>query len=90
MRDYVNVSRIFPTLTSVTCNMCGNKTSGVDANYGTEAEAEQYSRFHKVFGYFSKHFGDMTEVDFDLCEKCLKDIVDRCTIPVSIVNRLDP
>ena len=29
-----------------------------------------------TFGYFSNVIGDMTSIHFDLCETCVKDLVD--------------
>ncbi len=32
----------------------------------------------KTFGYFSRHFGDMTTLNVDICETCLYEFVKTC------------
>ena len=32
----------------------------------------------KTFGYFSKHFGDMSVLRVDICEACLYEFVKTC------------
>jgi len=66
---------------SIRCNKCGEEMitecsptgRGINVNY----EA----------GYDSKIHGDGVTVSFDLCEVCIKDLMDGFCIPAQIKNR---
>ena len=59
---------------SATCNKCGNSKvlEGKD-EYNRQWKLEKFQSFLISFGYGSKF--DMEDWEFDLCEKCLVDIV---------------
>ena len=75
MRKYEEEEKtyIVEELKEVICNKCGNSIDFINH--------EEHVHNSVTFGYFSKHFGDMEEVEFDLCEKCLYDFVNTFKVP---------
>lgn len=66
------------------CNLCGEYLCPKDdeqSPYGlVDAEVSA--------GYFSYHLSDMTRYTFSLCEKCLREIFNRCKIKPEINGAL--
>jgi hypothetical protein len=55
----------------VICNKCG------ESCYNIPQDPYSYEgiQVSKTGGYYSKHLGDMNEYKFDLCEKCLWELM---------------
>lgn len=54
----------------IICNKCEKSLKdSSNINYEGLVEADV------AFGYGSDHFGDMTQIQFSLCEKCLHNLV---------------
>jgi hypothetical protein len=64
---------------SIQCNACA-----------VEEEAERFEGLtvHRFFGYHSKLFGDMTEIEFHLCEKCLCNFTETFKIPPEVKEHI--
>lgn len=69
---------------SVTCNNCGESKErdfeGEYEEYADDLWDGEYQSFYIAWGYASDH--DTEEWRFDLCQKCIKDIVSKFKIPV--------
>jgi hypothetical protein len=66
------ITKTTEVVIDVLCNKCGEsliegKGSGGEAIYGL-------AHAHVSTGYFSPALGDGNEYEFDLCEKCLKEL----------------
>lgn len=61
------------SIESVTCDKCGKTYSTNPANN----DFMEVQEFHHVdfTGGYSSVFGDMTQVQCDLCQRCLKELV---------------
>ncbi len=59
------------------CNKCG---------VGPEVHRDECVEVKYTFGYFSdpKLFGDQTQVSFDLCERCVFELVKKFIVPASV------
>jgi hypothetical protein len=62
------------------CNRCGLEISS------DKDEAENIQSFEISFGYFSNH--DTESWHFDLCDKCIEEIVKSFKIPPVVTNYL--
>jgi hypothetical protein len=51
--------------------ICNNCSQEIEGQYDYEGIIEK----NITFGYGSRHFGDMTQIQFSLCELCLFKIV---------------
>lgn len=60
--------------TSIKCDKCGKEYS---YDLGTEdgMEAREFSRVRYCGGYANTTFGDMTRVEYDICQYCFYSLV---------------
>jgi len=65
-------------LVEITCNKCGTAADVSEDDNGWVAEP--YREFDLVYAYGSVLY-DFSGVRFDLCEHCVKEIVDTFKIP---------
>lgn len=69
---------------SVTCNNCGKSKErdfeGDYIDYEEELWDGEYQSFYIAWGYMSKY--DTEEWKFDLCQKCIEEIVSKFKIPI--------
>lgn len=63
------------TVTSVTCNCCGHKVSGRDADYNNNITSLRVD-----FGFGSKF--DTDQWSMDICDSCLENWVGTFKYPV--------
>lgn len=63
----------------IQCNNCGKSEKGDNISYESTIETWSHS-----FGYGSKFDGDC--IEFELCDKCYKKIIDNFKIKPKIVN----
>lgn len=70
----------FEVVVDILCNRC-NDSCKVTEDFD---EYEGLIESTICFGYNSKYFGDMTEITFSLCEKCLFEITQDWKIPPEI------
>lgn len=74
----------------VVCNGCSEHMRVVpedgDDEYTMTSRAyfREYISIDYRLGYYSKIFGDESRVQFELCERCLKKIVDGFVVPAEI------
>jgi hypothetical protein len=73
LRKYIKVQQEVERIVSVQCNLCAHTMS--------PEEAQESLNVHQVGGYFSQFFGDMTVLEFDLCEQCLYEMVRKMRVP---------
>ena len=69
MRTYVEMQFTEKVLSSITCDICGTSYTADDIH-----EIQEFHRGHFTGGYGSV-FGDMTEVECDICQHCLLDML---------------
>jgi len=81
MKTYKTKLQEVVSVETVTCNKCGKKQD-VHTN-----DADCVTVNH-TFGYNSnpKLFGDMTTVNFDLCERCVFDLINTFVIPANVIH----
>lgn len=74
------VKEVFVT-DMLTCNKCGQKQDVSDTNDGECVEVNH------TFGYSANPnlFGDMTFVSFDLCERCVFELVKTFAVPAYVI-----
>lgn len=79
MRTFKKETKEIEVVDTVICNKCGESLE-ISFNH-----AECVKVDHR-FGYFSNPqlFGDLTEVRFDLCEKCVFELVKTFVVPAEI------
>ena len=63
----------------IICNMCGESCM-VDL-YGTDSKDFYGTSINIEGGYYSKHIGDGIGYKFDICEKCVANIIKNLKIP---------
>ena len=75
MREYTKEKQdmYVKKLLSCTCDVC--KKDYIDDNF----EFQEMIHIHNTGGYGSI-FGDGDKVDIDICQHCLKDIIDKFDI----------
>lgn len=70
----------FDEVITKVCDKCGVKTSAksFDTNFEYE-DPDEWQGFHSIrfMGGFGSCFGDGTEVECDLCHKCLKELIGK-------------
>jgi len=75
---YKKVTKDVAELKSITCSMCGTE-------YIDDMELQEFFIYDAVGGY-SSVFGDETRVQFELCQHCLKKIINHFNINVVYDN----
>lgn len=78
MREYKIEATTVKNLTGLECDKC--KAKEIIYELGTDYVAE----FSHRFGYGSKH--DMKKLDFDLCEKCLFEMLKENDVKYRITG----
>lgn len=81
MRKYKSVKKTIKEqhLSKVICNKCNEVFFEPKKNMNYEG------LFVSVdFGYESSYFGDTVAIEFDVCEKCLKEFVDTFKVKPKI------
>lgn len=58
-------------LDEVQCDVCKKWFSVKD----NEFEVQEFLHIKELYGYGSKHFGDMTEMEIDICEACTYEML---------------
>lgn len=71
-------------LVSIVCNNCSRAVSG-DVGMLSGHVKESYKEIKLKYGYGSELF-DLHEVSFDLCEHCVKDIIDNFNIQAEVIE----
>jgi hypothetical protein len=66
LRIYKETATTVLELETVTCDVCGIEVSVEDDPY----KAQEFLHIKELYGYGSEHFGDMTEMEIDMCERC--------------------
>lgn len=64
----------------VICNQCGNSCKVEPHDFYGLIEIGYTG------GYCSTHFGDMEQHSFSLCEKCLRELIDKFSINSLVDN----
>jgi len=70
MKNYKNIKITTRELISITCDVCGEISSGDVMDY------QEYINIHFVGGYTSI-FEDGGEYDADICQGCLKKLIGK-------------
>lgn len=73
MIEYEEVLRPSQEIISVKCDKCGKKYRY--GNIQDEMEIQEFLFIREVGGYGSV-FGDCAEINFDICQRCLKEFID--------------
>jgi len=64
-----------------TCDKCG-KTYEIDGTFEDQMEAQEFLHIDFTGGYFSI-FGDMNSIQADICQHCLKPLIEGFARKVS-------
>ena len=71
MKNYIEVTEKLSKFVSITCDKCHKEYSNV-------LQTQEFLSIDFIGGY-SSVFGDMIQVECDICQYCLKDmIIDIC------------
>jgi hypothetical protein len=66
VRKYRTETQQVEILEEIQCDVC-KKVVDWEAD---EFEAQEFLEVKETYGYGSKHFGDMTMIEIDICEEC--------------------
>ena len=58
-------------LDEIQCDVCKKLVKWDD----NELEAQEFLQIKEVYGYGSTHFGDMVEMEIDICEECTYEML---------------
>lgn len=85
MRVTEDVASIEKFVVLITCNKCCRVYKTYNNNNQEHINTPIFEGLHANlrFGYDSRVFGDMSQVQFDLCEQCLETLVDSFLIPAT-------
>lgn len=87
MKNKVEVVKKELITKSITCDICG-KTYDLDTMDG-QLEEQEFLFLDFVGGYNSV-FGDMNHIEYDICQYCLKNMIDGKYRPTEdVVNIWD-
>ena len=70
MKNYQKEMFFERRLVSITCDCC-------KVEYKDEMEIYEFLSWHDRCGYGNRMFGDLNEVDLDLCQNCTFELLGR-------------
>ena len=73
----------------IICNKCGKTCDNAKRYYKSNTpNYEGVENLRIDFGYMSEFFGDMTSIQFSVCEKCILDFTKAFKIPHEIKTEI--
>ena len=84
MKNFIKQTKKVDVLESITCDICG-KTYDLDT-MGCQLEEQEFLYIDFSAGYNSV-FGDMNHIECDICQYCLKNMIDgKYRVTQDVVN----
>jgi hypothetical protein len=70
MKNYAEITEAKQVAVSITCDCC-------KVTHNDEMEILEFLSWHDRCGYGNRMFGDLNEVDLDLCQVCTFELLGK-------------